>query len=275
MREVAIIGVGGTKFGKFPHLSLTDMGVEACLKAIRDAGIKPAEIELAYAGNLAQWSWGQGLLIGHDVLREIGVTKIPISRVENGCATGTNAFREAWYKIATGACDTAIVFGVEQMTVAGSDKMLSIFTGPQHPEREGDMGNSAPGLFAMMAQRHMYEFGTTREQIAMVAVKNRKFGALNPEAQHSKAVTLEEVLAERMICDPLTLSQCCPRGDGAAALVLASADAARRYTTKPVFVAASTQVSGTYPDDTSYTSFDTDVRGAPMLRKLATVLFQE
>ncbi|MBI5604242.1 MAG: thiolase family protein [Deltaproteobacteria bacterium] len=264
MREVAIIGIGGTKFGKYPHLSLRELGEEACLKAIRDANIKPKDIQLAYVGNAMQWEWGQGLLIGHDVLRELGITRIPISRVENGCATGTNAFREAWYKVATGYCDIAIAFGVEQMTVADSSMMLNIFTGRQHAEREGDMGYSAPGLFAMIARRHMSQFGTTREQIALVAVKNRKFGAMNPEAQLTKAVTLEEVLNDRIICDPLTLPQCCPRGDGAAAVILASKKTAKKYTSTPILVAASVQVSGSYLDEGRLisVSFDSDVRGA-------------
>ncbi len=182
MRDVAIIGIGGMKFGKYPNVSITDLGVQACLAALKDANVKPKDIQLAYAGNLAQWQWGQGLLIGQVVLRELGITKIPITRVENGCATGSCAFREAWYKIATGACDIALAFGVEQMTVADSSKMLDVFTGRQYPERAGDMGFSAPGIFALMARRHMHEFGTTREQLAMVSVKNRKFGAMNSEA---------------------------------------------------------------------------------------------
>jgi acetyl-CoA acetyltransferase len=271
MRDVAIVGIGGTRFGKFPDVSIRVLGEEACLAALRDAGMKPREVQLAYAGNLAQWEWGQGLLIGHDVLRELGITKIPISRVENGCATGSNAFREAWYKIATGYCDTAIAFGVEQMTVVDSDKILSVFTGRQHAERDGDMGNTAPGLFGLMAHRHMAEFGTTKEQIAMVAVKNRKYGAHNPEAQLKKPVTLEEVMNDRMICDPLTLPQCCPRGDGAAAVVLASREVASRYASTPVWVAASVQVSGTYPDDRSYTAFDTDVRAARAAYEMASL----
>ncbi|MEW5723870.1 MAG: thiolase family protein [Thermodesulfobacteriota bacterium] len=262
MRNVAIIGIGGTKFGKHLDRSVTDLGIEACLKAIRDAGVRPKDIQLAYAGNLAQWEWGQGLLIGQLVLRELGITRIPITRVENGCATGSCAFREAWFKVAAGECDVALAFGVEQMNVAGSDKMLSIFTGRQYPERAGDMGFTAPGIFALMARRHMEEFGTTREQLALVAVKNRRFGSQNPEAQLTTPVTLEEVLAARMIVDPLTLPQCCPRGDGAGAAVLASAEAVRRFTTKPVWVAASVHVSGLYPNDQSYTFFDTDVRGA-------------
>jgi acetyl-CoA acetyltransferase len=269
MREVAIVGIGGTRFGKYSDRSIRVLGEEACIKAIRDAGMKPRDIQLAYAGNFAQWEWGQGLLIGHAVLRELGLTQIPISRVENGCATGSNAFREAWYKVATGACDTALAFGVEQMTVVGSEKILSVFTGRQHAERDGEMGNSAPGLFALLARRHMEEFGTTREQMAMVTVKNRKYGALNPEAQLTKTVTVEEVLNDRMICDPLTLPQCCPRGDGAAAVVLVAGDIARRYTSTPIHVAASVQVSGTYPDDRSYTFFDTDVRAAAAAYRMA------
>lgn len=269
MRDVAIVGIGGTRFGNYGDRSIRALGEEACIKAIRDAGMKPRDIQLAYAGNFAQWEWGQGLLIGHAVLRELGLTQIPITRVENGCATGSNAFREAWYKVATGACDIALAFGVEQMTVVGSEKILSVFMGRQHAERDGEMGNSAPGLFALLARRHMEEFGTTREQMAMVAVKNRKYGALNPEAQRTRAVTVEEVLNDRMICDPLTLSQCCPRGDGAAAVVLAAEGIARRYTSTPIRIAASVQVSGTYPDDRSYTFFDTDVRAAAAAYRMA------
>jgi acetyl-CoA acetyltransferase len=115
----------------------------------------------------------------------------------------------------------------------------------------------------------MEEFGTTREQIAMVAVKNRQYGSLNPEAQLTQPVTVEEVLQDRMICDPLTLPQCCPRGDGAAAVVLVAGKIAKKYTSIPISVAASVQVSGTYPDAGSYTYFDTDVRAAKAAYKMA------
>lgn len=269
MREVAIIGIGGTKFGKHTDSSIRDIAIEACLKAIRDANIKPKDVQIACAGNCAQWEWGQGLFITQIVLREIGITKIPMLRVENGCATGSCAFRDVWYRIATGEYDIGLAFGVEQMTVVDSSKMLSIFTGRQYAEREGDMGFSAPGIFAMMARRHMEEFGTTREQLAMIAVKNRKYGALNPDSQLPNAVTLEEVLNSRMICDPLTLYQCCPRGDGAAAAILTTKKLAKRYTPTPIYVAANILVSGSYTDDRSYNFFDTDVRGARAAYEMA------
>lgn len=269
MREVAIIGIGSIKFGKHPERSITDLGIEACLEAIKDANIKPKDIQVAYVGNAVQWKWMLGMFIGPLVLRELGITKIPITRVENGCATGSCAFREAWYKIATGACDIALAFGVEQMTVVDSSKILRVATGNQYPERQGDMGYSAPVIFALMARRHMEEFGTTREQLAMVAVKNRKFGALNPLSQFSNSVSLHEVLNDRMVCDPLTLPQCCPRGDGAAAIVLVAKELAQRYTSTPVYIVACVQTSGTYPQDQSYTYFDTDVRAVKQAYEIA------
>jgi len=269
MRDVAVIGISGTKLGKFPEKSIRELAEESCISAIKDAGIKPRDIERIYAGNLAQWQWGQGIVIGQVVARELGITDIPIIRVENGCATGSTAFHEAWYKIATGDCDIALAFGVEQMTVVDSSYMLSLFCGRQYPEREGDMGYTGPGLFALLASRHMAEFGTTREQLAMVTVKNRKFGSQNPLAQLTKPVTVDEVLNDRMISDPLTLPQCCPRGDGSAAVVLASKEVAKRYTSKPVYVAASVLTSGAYPQDKSYTSLECDVRAAKKLYEKA------
>lgn len=264
LREVAVVGIGGTKFGKHTERSIRDLAVEASLKALKDGNVNPKDIQVACGGNLAQWEWGQGLFIAQVALREIGITKIPMLRVENGCATGSTAFRDVWFRIAAGEFDIGLALGVEQMTVVDSSKILSVFSGRQYAERGGEMGFTAPGLFSMIATRHMKEFGTTREQIARVAVKNRKFGALNRDAQLPSPVSLEEVLNARMIADPLTLPQCCPRGDGAAAVVLMSKEAARKYTTKPVYVAANVMVSGSYPDDESFTGFNTDVRGSQL-----------
>ena len=271
MREVAVIGIGGTKFASQPEKSLTELGQEACIKAIKDAGVSPRDIERIYAGNLAQWQWGQGIVIGQVVARELGITDVPIVRVENGCATGSTAFHEAWYKIATGDCDIAMAFGVEQMTVVDSSLMLSLFCGRQYPEREGDMGYTGPGLFALMASRHMAEFGTTREQLAMVTAKNRKFGSKNPLAQLTKPVSVEDVLNDRMISDPLTLSQCCPRGDGSAAVILASKEVAKKYTTKPVYVAASILNSGRYSQDVDFTGLECDQIAAKQLYEQAGI----
>jgi acetyl-CoA acetyltransferase len=105
----------------------------------------------------------------------------------------------------------------------------------------------------------------------MVAVKNRKYGSLNPDSQISEQMTLEEVLNARMVCDPLTLPQCCPRGDGAAAVILTAKKLAPKYSSAPIYIAASSQVSGTYPDDQSYTSFDTDVRCAKEAYEMASL----
>lgn len=259
MREVAVIGIGCTKFGKFTERSIADLGIDACWEAIKDANVQPKDIGIAYAGNFAQWRWGDGLTIGPPVLRELGITGIPITRVESGCATASSAFAEAYYRVASGFCDVALAFGVEQMTVANSSLILSIFLGRQWIEREGEFGHTGPAIFALMARRHMFQFGTTKEQLAMVAVKNRKYGSMNPLSQLRNPVTLEEVLNSRMICEPLTLPQCCPRGDGSAAVVLAAKKIAKRYSKIPVYVAASIQKSGTYRDDYDLVTFPVDV----------------
>ncbi len=270
LRRVAIVGIGETTFGKHVDRSITDIGAEACISAIRDAGVHHKRIQVATGAYAAQWNGarGQYFALPHIVLREIGVTRIPIHRVECGCATGAAAFRDVWYRIATGEFDIGLAFGVEQMNVAGSSSILELIS-DHIPEREPDLGLTAPGIYAMMARRLMAQYGVTREQLAKVVVKNRRFGARNPIAQFRDSVTVDEVLAARMISDPLTLFMCCGRGDGSAAIVLMDEQTARRYTPRPVFVAANVLTSAAYDDDMDFVSFDVDVRAAAQAYEMA------
>lgn len=270
LRRVCIVGFGETEFGKFPDRSITDISAEACIKAIKDAGVSHKAIQVATCGIAAQWNWSRGQYFGlpHIQLREIGVTKIPIHRVECGCATGAAAFRDIWYRIASGEYDVGLAYGVEQMNVADSSSILSQVSN-HVPERDGEMGMTAPGIYGMMATRMMAQHGVTREQIAKVVVKNRRFGALNPVAQFRKAVTVEEVLNARMISDPLTLFMCCGRGDGAAAAVLMDEETAKQYTSKPVYVAANVMTSAAYDDRLDFVSFDADVRAGAQAYEMA------
>lgn len=270
LRRVAVVGIGETAFGKHLDRSITDIAAEACVAAIRDAGVPHTRIELATGAFAAQWNGpkGQYFALPHVVLREIGITKIPIHRVECGCATGSAAFRDIWYRIASGEHDVGLAFGFEQMNVADSSSILDLIS-DHNPEREPDVGLTAPGIYGMMAHRMMAQHGVTREQIAKVVVKNRRFGALNPIAQFRDPVTVEQVLAARMISDPLTLFMCCGRGDGAAAVVLMDEDTARRYTSQPVFVAANVMTSGAYDDDIDFVSFDADVRAGQQAYAMA------
>lgn len=236
MRDVAVIGVGMTKFGRFPETSFEDLGREAMMNAINDADIKPKEIEFGYCGNV----YG-GMCMGQRVLKEIGIAGIEIINVDNACASGSTALRGVWYAIATGLYDIGIAVGIEKLTHLPPATLV-----PPGEDLQGEMGMVFPAYFAMIMRKYMETFGTTLEQVAKISVKNHHNGCLNPYSQFQKEVTVEEVLSSRMICDPITLLQCCPTSDGAAAAILCSSSLARRYTSHMITIAASVLRTGNF-----------------------------
>lgn len=236
MRDVAVIGVGMTKFGRFPEASFEDLGREAITNAIKDADIKPKKIEFGYCGNV----YG-GMCMGQRVLKEIGIADIEIINVDNACASGSTALRGVWYAIATGLYDIGIAVGVEKLTHLPPATLV-----PPGEDLQGEMGMVFPAYFAMIMRKYMETFGTTLEQVAKISVKNHHNGCLNPYSQFQKEVTVEEVLSSRMICDPITLLQCCPTSDGAAAAILCSSSLARRYTSHMITIAASVLRTGNF-----------------------------
>jgi len=238
MREVAIIGVGSTVFGKFPERVIAELGSEAVWAALQDAGVTPKDIQFGYCANL----YG-GMVIGQAVLREAGIVDIELTNIENACAGGATAFRRAWCDIALGLYDIGIVVGVESMTtspVAG--KLIP----PAKGDISGELGMNMVARFALSQRRYMDVYSVSLEQIAKVSVKNHHNGCLNPYSQYRKELSIEEIISSRPICEPITLLQCCPATDGAAAAVLVSRDLAKKYTGKPVIVAASVIRSGDY-----------------------------
>ncbi|MHB2266314.1 thiolase family protein [Aliihoeflea sp. 2WW] len=238
MRDVVVLGVGQSVFGKFPERSVSSLGCEAVLAALDDAGIGPRQVQTAYSSRLYS-----DMITSQTILKEIGIVGIEMTNVENACAGGATAVRQLWKDIAGGFCDVGIALGVESMTtspVAG--KLIP----PAHDDLEGQLGMSMPALFALMARRLMTTQGATIEDFAQVSVKAHDAGALNPYAQYRKRLTVDEVVGSRMIADPITLLQCCPNTDGAAAIVLCSSEFARRYTTKLIRIIASSLVSGDY-----------------------------
>ena len=238
MRDVVVIGGGMTTFGKFPNRTLEDLGHEAVSAAVQDAGIRPKDIETAVCGTV----YG-GWCIGQRILKGSGIADIEVLNVENACASGASAFREAWLRVATGQCDMAIAAGVESMTTSPiAGKAIP----PPADDIDGQLGLTVPMFFALQMRRHMHAYGTTLEQFSQVSVKNHNHGWLNPYSQYQKILTVEEILGSRMICDPITLLQCCPNSDGAAAVIICSATMAKKYTTKPMHVAASVLRSGDY-----------------------------
>jgi len=234
MREVCVLGVGMSRFGKFPEKDLLELAVPAVWEAIKDSGVPAKKIQVAYCGNVM----GKHCL-GQRILVELGLTGIEIVNVENACSSGSTAFRGVWALIASGAYDIGLAFGAEQMSqkVEGAIQL-------DQEDLETGQGLIMPTLYAMKANRHMQRFGTTREQLALVSVKNHAHSCHNPRSQYQKTFTLEQVLHSAMIADPLTLYQCCPTGDGASAAILCAKDVAACYQSKPITIAASVLLSG-------------------------------
>ena len=238
MRDVAIVGVGMLKFGRYPEKKLEELGAQATLLALRDAGITLKEIEIVVSGNLYQ----SNATVGQRILKEIGQTGVPVINVANACATGSTAFREAYMSVASGAYDTALAVGSEQMGKMGLLGAGGAGRGGISPE--GIVGSGLmPAVFGQAGVEHMRKYGTTVEQFAKVAVKNHKHSMHNPYSQYQVEMSLEDVLNARMVGWPNTLYMCCPTGDGAAAAVLMSMEKAKQYTTTPIKVAASVLTS--------------------------------
>ena len=250
MRDVAVIGVGMTNFGKFLDTPIKELGRMATWDAIKDAGISPKDIQIAYVGNACLGIiTGQCSVIGQIILKEVGIRGIPITNVENACASGSTAFREAWMAVASGMYDIALAVGAEKLYAGDTQLSTRALAGATEVEYEANLGLTMPGHWALRAKRFMEKYGTTREQFAKVSVKNHKNGCLNPRSQYKKECTVEEVLNSRMIADPLTILSCNPLGDGAAAAILMSREVASKYTSKPVWVAGSALTSGYYDLD--------------------------
>ncbi len=262
MRDVAIIGVSQTKFGELWDISFRDLISEAGLKAIEDADIEGADLEAMFVGNMSAGLFVQQEHIASLIADHTGLTPLPCARVEAACASGGLALRNGIMAVASGYHDVVISAGVEKMTDV-VDPTPAIATASDQ-EWEAQQGVTFPSLYAMMARRHMYEYGTTREQLAMMSVVNHKNGALNPLAQFPMEITVDQVLNSSLVADPLRLLDCSPVTDGAAAVILCPAEDARNYTDTPVYVKASAQASGTIAlhDRKDITTIDATVHAA-------------
>ncbi|MFH1893329.1 MAG: thiolase domain-containing protein [Candidatus Zixiibacteriota bacterium] len=232
MREVAIIGVGMGKWGEIWKDSLRDIYVEAAVLALKDAGVD--KVDSMYVGSMTP-----GLFVGQEHLGSLladylGIKNLPCTRVESACASGGVALKSAFLEVASGYSDLVIAGGVEKMTDCSGDDATYALATAADQEYEVFHGATFPGLYAMMARRHMFEYGTTREQLAHVAVKNHKNGAKNPKAQYPFEVTLEGVMSSVMVADPLRILDCSPITDGAACVVLADLETAKKICKKPI-----------------------------------------
>ncbi len=243
MRSVVVAGIGKTAFGAFPDRDFHSLAVEAGEKCLRNAGVRPAQIDAFYLGNFAAPSFiGQNHLAPY-ISNALGIEGVPATRIEAACASSGSAFYHAWVEVASGVSDVAMVVGAEKMTSQPTPKVSEILAQAGDCSGEMKVGNTFASLFAMIARRHMYEFGTTREQLAAVAVKNHANGALNPDAHMRKRITLEQALAGKPVADPLTVYDCSLVSDGAAAMIQVPLERAAGFTGKPVEILGVAQAS--------------------------------
>jgi acetyl-CoA acetyltransferase len=258
MATTYVAGVGMTPFGKFRNSTLASLGRTAGREALADAGVEPGDIEMiacgsARSGILHARESGVAQLIGWD----LGIEGVAVYNEKAFCASGAVAFNLAHMALTSGAHDVALVVGVEKMSSRdGAGRPLT----SDGMVLEGEQGFTPPAYYAMAARRHMDVYGTTREQIALVAVKNRTAAQRNPKAQYRDPITLDDVLGSKEVVSPLHLLDCCPTGDGAAAAVLVNEAGAERLGVEPrIRVAASVIGSGYYRgQDRDMTSFSLD-----------------
>ncbi|MBT2550273.1 thiolase family protein [Arthrobacter sp. ISL-65] len=250
--RVAIAGIGMTSFGKFLDRSVKSLSEEAVRLALEDAGIGAEEVDRVYFGNSASGViTGQEMIRGQAALRNTGLMGKPIINVENACATGSTAFHLAWQTVASGQADVVLVVGAEKLSHVDKAVSIAAFGGAVDKEEElpshvgSGTGSIFMDIYAERTRRYMDATGTTPADFARITVKSRHAASLNPFAQFRKETTVEEVLASRMISEPLTLPMCSAIGDGAAAIVVCSSRVASKLSRfRPVWVASSALVSG-------------------------------
>ena len=247
MRDVAIIGVGVTRFGEIWNKSFRAIGIEAGLKAIADAGLAGDEIDGLFIGNMSAGRFVNQQHIDALIADYSGMASnhVPAVRVEAGDASGGVAFRQAVMAVASGMHDTVLVGGAEKMTDLDDASVNSIVDATADAEWEAAMGLTFPSLHAMIARRIIHDGIATREEIASVSVNSHAHGALNPDAQFRKAITLDTVLKSGPVAEPLGMFDCAPISDGAAAVVLCPLEKAKEFTDSYVKVAAVAQASDT------------------------------
>jgi acetyl-CoA C-acetyltransferase len=235
--RVAVVGGGLIRFGELFDQSYEQMAHGAFAAAVSsvDKGFDPHQVEAAIVATQRGTLWGQEGIGGNTVPSAIGLAGVPCTRVENACPSGSDAFRIGAMVVASGVHDVVLVIGVEKMRDKSTDEGLLSRAASGHPIY--NRAETAPVLFAPFATRHMHEFGTTREMLASVAVKNHHNGTLDPYAHFQSEITVDQVLASPPVCHPLHLLDCCPQTDGAAAVILVNAERAREFTDKPVWVA--------------------------------------
>jgi acetyl-CoA C-acetyltransferase len=235
--KVAVVGAGMTVFGEHFDLGLEQLSAGAYLAAMQsvDKGIEPEDLSAGVFSNVLGSLGGNEIPSGSTLANAIGLPGLAVTRVENGCPSGSDAVRIGCLAVASGVYDIVLVVGAEKLRERSTHDSLLESGRLGHPLLS--YAGTAATIFAPQATRHMHEFGTTRRQLAMVAVKNWANASKNPNAQRQQIITVDDVLASPQVSSPFSVLDCCPQSDGAAAVILCRADLAEHYTDKPVYVA--------------------------------------
>lgn len=247
MRRVAVIGVGDTEFGELWDSSFREIGIRAGLAAVEDANITAEQIDASYVGNMSAGRFIDQEHVGALIADYAGLARdhTPATRIEAAGASGGLALKEGYLAVASGLHDIVVVGGAEKMTDVDDATVTIIQSAAADQEWETVFGATFASLHALIARRHMHQFGTTREQLASVAVKNHRHGSMNPKAQFQKEISLDTVLKSPLVASPLRMFDCAPSSDGAAAVVLCPFDVARKYTDTPIEIRGVGQASDT------------------------------
>ncbi len=243
-RRVAVVGIGHSAFGDRRDASLPELAFEAVKPAIQDAGITQKDVGFVAVGTAG--GWYEEFLPAVVISEYAGLTGAGLIRCEAACASGSSAVATAYQAVANNEADIAMAIGIEKMTE------VDILTSVELIGRAGyylwefhNFGMTFPAYYALHATAHMKKYGTTEEDLARVAVKNHKYGAMNPYAHFQRAIKVEDVLSSRVIAWPLKIFDCCPVSDGAAAVVLASENKAKELSDTPVWIKGLGTSSGT------------------------------
>jgi len=273
MRDVAIVGVGLTKFGELWDTSFRQLIVEAGVRALEDAEIDGEQIDGMYVGNMSAGQFIHQEHIASLIVDHAGLVPIPCTRVEAACASGGVALRQAVIAVASGIHDVVVAGGIEKMTDTLTGHTTGALATAADQEWEAQVGSTFPGLYALMARRHMHEYGTTEKQMAEVAVKNHRNACLNPCAQYRNEVTVEQVLNSTPVTSPLKLLDCSPITDGGACVIVAPAERAREFTDTPIIVKGTGQASDNLSlhDRPTLTGLRATVQAADAAYKMAGV----
>lgn len=248
MRKVAIVGTGHTEFVSDSPKTEIEMFCEAATEAMAECAIGPGQVQALNCGNVfGDFAEGQGMIQSY-IANELGMHNVPATRFECACASATVAIRDAFMLVASGFCDIVVAGGTEKATAMGTPLATRAFSMGCEAKYEFAAGLTFPGFFALLAHLYADRYGVSmerlREQMSMISVQSHYYGTKNPHAQfRHKEITMEQVSGGFVVASPLRLLDCCPFSDGAAVVVLASEDAAKKLTAKPVFITGAGQAS--------------------------------